>query len=42
MIHRLEIDNNCVVVCGDSFLEAFYKALTEELNKEFNKNKYDK
>jgi hypothetical protein len=38
MIHKLEIDDNCVVLCGDGFLEDFDKALI----KEFNKNKYDK
>ena len=42
MIHKLEIDDNCVVLCGDGFLEALGKVIRKELKKEFNKNKYDK
>lgn len=29
MIHRLEIDKHCVILCGDDFLKEFNKALKE-------------
>ena len=38
MIHRLEIAKDMVIICGDGFLEEFDNCL----NKEINKNKYDK
>lgn len=40
MIHRLEIDYNCVVICGDTFLEEFNKLLKESFKQ--NNTKYDK
>lgn len=37
MIHRLEIDKDTVIICGDKFLEEFNNCLIKEISK----NKYD-
>lgn len=37
MIHKLEINKECVIICGDRFLKEF----NELIKKELNNNKYD-
>lgn len=33
MIHRLEIDKDCVILCGDGFLEEFNNCLNKEIKR---------